>query len=101
MRSDPLVEFGKWGFAVSAFWGFAVSSAVVRRATCFSSVVAIPTRQLVAPAGSYRSGGGGDETVEAFEKDMSPWRCSEPTGRNASERRAGLDTTNVDADPAT
>ena len=25
----------------------------------------------VAPAGSYRSGGGGDETVGAFEKDVS------------------------------
>jgi hypothetical protein len=29
------------------------------------------------------------------------WRCSEQAGRNASERRAGLETTNVDADPAT
>jgi hypothetical protein len=27
-------------------------------------------------------------------------RCSEPTGRNASERRAGLETTNVSADLA-
>ena len=32
-----------------------------------SSAGAIPARQLVAPAGSYRSGGGGDEAVEAFE----------------------------------
>ena len=32
-----------------------------------SSAGAIPVRQLVAPAGSYRSGGGGNETVEAFE----------------------------------
>ena len=32
-----------------------------------SSVGAIPARQLVAPAGSYRSGGGGDKAVEAFE----------------------------------
>ena len=65
-----------------------------------SSVGAIPTRQLVAPAGSYRSGGGGNETVGAFETDVSLWRCSEPAGRNASERRAGLETTNVEADPA-
>jgi len=28
-------------------------------------VGAKPTRQLVAPAGSNRSGGGGDETIEA------------------------------------
>src|SRR5215471_10156799 len=27
--------------------------------------------------------------------------CGEQAGRNASERRAGLETTNVDADPAT
>src|SRR3954468_3460327 len=32
-----------------------------------SSAGAIPARQLVAPAGSYRSGGGGNEAVEAFE----------------------------------
>jgi hypothetical protein len=32
-----------------------------------SSAGANPARQLVAPAGSYRSGGGGDEAVEAFE----------------------------------
>src|SRR5512135_3735280 len=32
-----------------------------------SSAGAIPARQLVAPAGSYRSGGGGDKAVEAFE----------------------------------
>ena len=32
-----------------------------------SSAGAIPARRLVAPAGSYRSGGGGDEAVEAFE----------------------------------
>ncbi len=52
----------------------------------------------VAPAGSYRGGGGGNETVGAFETDVSLRRCSEPTGRNASERRAGLETTNVVAD---
>jgi len=40
----------------------------------------------VAPAGSYRGGGGGNETVGAVETDVSLWRCSEPTGRNASER---------------
>ena len=32
-----------------------------------SSAGAIPARQLVAPAGSYRSGGGGDKAVGAFE----------------------------------
>jgi hypothetical protein len=29
--------------------------------------VRFPPGQLVAPSGSYRSGGGGNETVEAFE----------------------------------
>ena len=29
------------------------------------------------------------------------WPCGEQAGRNASERRAGLETTDVDADPAT
>ena len=53
---------------------------------------------MVAPAGSYRSGGGGNETVGAFETDVSLWRCSEPTGRNARERRAGLETSTVVAD---
>jgi hypothetical protein len=37
----------------------------------------------VAPAGSYRSGGGGNETIGAFETDGSLWRFSEPTGRNS------------------
>jgi len=48
--------------------------------------VQFPPGNWVAPAGSYRSGGGGNETVGAFETDVSLWRCSEPTGRNASER---------------
>ena len=62
--------------------------------------VQFPPGNWVAPAGSYRSGGGGNETVGAFETDVSLWRCSEQAGRNASERRAGLETTNVDADLA-
>ena len=62
--------------------------------------VQFPPGNWVAPAGSYRSGGGGNKTVGAFETNVSLWRCSEQTGRNASERRAGLETTNVDADLA-
>src|ERR687894_519757 len=38
--------------------------AVIRRG---SSVGAIPTRQLVVPAGSNRSGGGGNEVAGAFD----------------------------------
>ena len=33
--------------------------------------VQFPPGNWVAPAGSYRSGGGGDETVGAFETDVS------------------------------
>ena len=62
--------------------------------------VQLPPGNWVAPAGSYRSGGGGNETVGAFETNGPLWRCSEQAGRNASERRAGLETTNVGADPA-
>src|SRR3954468_19181357 len=57
-----------------------------------SSAGAIPARQLVAPAGSYRSGGGGDEAVEAFETTGRLRRLGEQAGRNASERRAGPET---------
>jgi len=57
--------------------------------------VKFPPGNWVAPAGSYRSGSGGDKTVGAFETDASPRRCSEPTGRNVGERRAGLETTKV------
>ena len=48
--------------------------------------VQFPPGNWVASAGSYRSGGGGNETVGAVETDVSLWRYSEPTGRNASER---------------
>ena len=34
--------------------------------------VQFPPGNWVAPAGSYRSGGGGNETVGAFETDVSP-----------------------------
>ena len=36
-----------------------------------SQWVQFPPGNWVAPAGSYRSGGGGDETVGAFETDGS------------------------------
>ena len=48
--------------------------------------VQLPPGNWVAPAGSYRSGGGGNETVGAFETHVSLRRCSEQAGRNASER---------------
>jgi len=48
--------------------------------------VQFPPGKLVAPASSYRSGGGGNKTVGAFETNVSLWRCSEQAGRNLSER---------------
>src|SRR5260370_1652378 len=65
-----------------------------------SSVGAIPTRQEVAPAGSNRSGSGGNDTAEAFDGKGRLGRLREQAGRNVSERRAGLETGNVGADPA-
>jgi hypothetical protein len=62
-------------------------------------VGANPTRQLVAPAGSNRSGGGGDEAIGASGVEGRLGRLGEHAGRNASERRAGLETFNVGADP--
>ena len=67
--------------------GFAGSDFVVRRTGGVGLPwVQFPPGNWVAPAGSYRSGGGGNEAVGAFETHVSLWRCSEQTGRNASER---------------
>ncbi len=44
------------------------------------SVGANPTRQLVVPAGSNRSGSGGNETVEAFD---GKGRLSDSASRQA------------------
>ena len=58
-----------------------------------------PTRQLVAPAGSNRSGGGGNEAIEASGEEGRLGRPGEHAGRNVSERRASLETFDVGADP--
>ena len=70
---------------------------VVKRLTF--SVGAIPTRQRVAAAGSNRSDSGGNETVEASDGKGCLGQLREHSGRNASERRAGLETFDVGADP--
>jgi hypothetical protein len=51
-----------------------------------------------APAGSNRSGSGGNEAAEAFDGEGRLGRLGEQTGRNVSERRAGLETGNAGAD---
>ena len=63
------------------------------------SVGAIPTRQRVAAAGSNRSDSGGNEAAEAFDGKGCLGQLREQAGRNASERRAGLETSDVGADP--
>jgi hypothetical protein len=70
--------------------------AVKRRA---SSAGEIPARQGVAPAGSSRSGDGGNEIVGAFDGTGRRRRLSEHAGRNACEHRAGLEKGNAEADP--
>ena len=65
---------------------------IVRCARCWFSAGSNPARQLVAPAGSNRSGGGGNEAVEAFDGKDRVRRFREQAGRNESERRAGLET---------
>jgi hypothetical protein len=48
------------------------------KAWFFSRCNSYPAK--VAPVGSYRSGGGGNETVEAFEttRRLAVWRASRP-----------------------
>src|SRR5206468_2426186 len=63
----------------------------------FSRSEAFP--QLVAPSGSDRSGGGGNETVEAFETTGRLGRLGEPAGRNDRERRASPETSRCGSRP--
>jgi hypothetical protein len=59
-----------------------------------------PHPATFAPAGSNRSGSGGNETAGASDAKGRLRRLREQAGRNVSERRAGLETGNVGADPA-
>jgi len=53
--------------------------------------VQVPPGNWIAPPGSNRSSGGGNETAEASGVKGRLRRPRERTGRNVSERRAGLD----------
>ena len=66
------------------------------KAAIFSGCESHPAS--VAPAGSNRSGRGGDKAVEASGARGRLGRLSERAGRNVSERRAGLETRDVEAD---
>ena len=54
----------------------------------------------VAPAGSNRSVGGGNELDEASGAEGRHGRLGEHAGRNVSERGAGLEKGDAEADPA-
>jgi hypothetical protein len=58
----------------------------VRRESRRFPVGANPIRRRIAPAGSNRSGGGVNESVEAFGVTDRLGRFSEQAGRNMSER---------------
>ena len=80
-------DLGRFGWAISMAsqcpWLRSVRLCV-RRAKVFDlQQVKLLPGIWVAPAGSYRSDDGGNETVGAFETDGSLWRLSEPAGRNS------------------
>ena len=78
VRNRPLSAFldleasGKLArtFANPLRWVHFTRCAVIRLG---SSAGVIPVRQLVVPAGSNRSGGGGNEFVEAFDVTGHSW----------------------------
>ena len=61
--------------------------------------VQVPPGNWIAPPGSNRSSGGGNETAEASGVKGRLRRPRERTGRNVSERRAGLENGDAAADP--
>src|SRR5512135_3941802 len=68
------------------------------KARIFSGCNSRPATQ-VAPAGSNRSGGGGNETAEAFDVKGRYGDSASRQAVTCSERRAGLERRNVGADP--
>ena len=73
---------------------------VRREKVLFLQWVKLPPGNWVAPAGSYRSGGGGNETVGAFETDGS---LGDSASRQAVTRVNAEQASkkgNVGADPA-
>jgi hypothetical protein len=58
-----------------------------------------PPGNWIAPPGSNRSSGGGNEAAEASDIEGRVRRLGKHAGRNVSERRAGLEKGNAGADP--
>ena len=56
---------------------------------------------IFAPAGSNRSGRGGNEAAEAFDVEGHVGDLASTQTAAVSERRAGLERADVEADPAT
>jgi len=71
----------------------------VRRERRCSSAGMRPARQRVAPAGSNRSGGGGNEAAGVFDGEGHTGDLASRQALTHSERRAGLETDNAGADP--
>ena len=87
----------QWTSAAWAGSNQALSCAVQKR-PIFSRCNSCPA--TVAPAGSNRSGGGGNETAEAFDGKDRIGDSASTQAVTCSERRAGLETGNVGADLA-
>src|SRR5271154_7216578 len=84
---------GEYGLIVNIY----IMCAVIRHSV---PVGASPTRpSLIAPAGSYRSGGGGNEAAGAFEKHVPYSGAASRQAVTSSEHRAALKSINGGADP--
>jgi len=94
-RKTPTFQMRLSGSSVNPKWpnfetDFKLPSRYVRRVKVrMVPWVRDPPGNSVVPAGSSRSGDGGNEIVKAFGEEGSHRRLSELAGRNASEHRAG------------
>ena len=71
---------------------------VVEKVQYFGRCNSYPAK--VAPAGSYRSGGGGNKAVEAFEKNTPLGGVASKQAVMSCERRQGLEKSYAGADPS-
>src|SRR5262249_31626313 len=79
-------------------YGFPVLECAVRRQYRPNGCKSRPAN-WVAPAGSYRSGGGGNETVEAFEKHVPPGGAASRQAVTRVNAEQASKVINVGADP--
>ena len=72
-----------------------------REEGCWSLAGESPVREIVIAPGSSRDSRAGNQTAEALDGKGRLGRLREHAGRNVSERRAGLEKVDAEADPAT